>query len=561
MTKKEVADAVFQLLKDAAIDLGEQDADGYNKEFGYGRADAFAAIEAFDDLLPATYTVNSTGDGADSGTSDGVCDDGTVQGNTNCTLRAAIQEANAGNGGVITFAISGSGPHTIQPASALPTIAESVFIDGYSQPGASAGTLLIEIDGTNAGDSSNGLTLTGEDSYVRGLAINRFTGNGIVLQGSSGGQVIEGNFIGTNTGGTTDQGNGGAGIYINGAPRVVLRGNVISGNDSHGVSISGSSADDTLIEDNFIGTNAAGDADLGNTASGVHVSGVSDTVVAQNVISGNDSHGVSMTGSGTRDSLVAENYIGINESDTSLANTGSGVHFAGGATFNDVERNTIAHNGGDGVTVNSDSGTRNSIRENAIHSNTGLGIDLADDGVTANDTTDSDSGPNDLHNFPSNLTVATRGDTASTRFTFYATAFRLYFVDFYASDSCDTSGNGEGTQWLGYTRVRSSRTGLLTFASSTIERSVISYNTPNAGANKVTATVTNDDQEAPPSSRPVWTEMTCPKWCSHRSRLLSPRATPPAPHTRWHWPNCQPPIRPSSCPSTETPWSPSRRTL
>lgn len=40
---------------------------------------------------PATFTVDSTGDGGDSNTADGVCDDGSG----NCTLRAAIELANA----------------------------------------------------------------------------------------------------------------------------------------------------------------------------------------------------------------------------------------------------------------------------------------------------------------------------------------------------------------------------------------------------------------------------------------------------------------------------------
>src|SRR5688500_12135627 len=38
----------------------------------------------------AAFTVNSTGDGADSDLADGVCNDGTGQ----CTLRAAIEQAN-----------------------------------------------------------------------------------------------------------------------------------------------------------------------------------------------------------------------------------------------------------------------------------------------------------------------------------------------------------------------------------------------------------------------------------------------------------------------------------
>ena len=107
MTKKAVADAVTQKLRDTAVDLGVQDENGYNETFGYGRADAFAAVDSLDSFT-ATYTVNSTGDGADGDTADGKCDYGTVQDTENCTLRAAIQEANAGDGGVIKFDITGT---------------------------------------------------------------------------------------------------------------------------------------------------------------------------------------------------------------------------------------------------------------------------------------------------------------------------------------------------------------------------------------------------------------------------------------------------------------------
>ena len=42
-------------------------------------------------VAATTFTVDSTGDGGDSDTADGVCDDGLG----NCTLRAAIEQANA----------------------------------------------------------------------------------------------------------------------------------------------------------------------------------------------------------------------------------------------------------------------------------------------------------------------------------------------------------------------------------------------------------------------------------------------------------------------------------
>ena len=277
-TKKAVADAVTQKLQDTAIDLGEQDSDGYNKVFGYGRADAFAAIESIansSDSLDQysmtsytdTHTVDSTGDGADDNTTDRVCDDGTVSGSTNCTLRAAIQQTNAGDGGTIKFNISGSGVQTISPASALPAVTKPVFMDGYSQPGASAGTVLINLDGTNTGDTVDGLTLQGDRSYIRGLAVHSFGRRGIRLQGNERHQirrlVLVGNMITTGTTGSTDEGNRWSGVYLTGSSDVLLRENVISGNGRHGV--------ETVIGGrlhfyaNKIGTNAAGTADLGST--------------------------------------------------------------------------------------------------------------------------------------------------------------------------------------------------------------------------------------------------------------------------------------------------------
>ena len=146
------------------------------------------------------------------------------------SLRQAIVDANTNPGtDTITFNIPGTGPHTIQPTSALPTITDSVVIDGYTQPGASPNTntpatglntvLMIELDGGNMG--ANGLHITAGDSTVRGLVINRFrsspdvwaSGIGILLD-TSGGNVIEGNFIGTDVTGTVDLGNSERGVAI-----------------------------------------------------------------------------------------------------------------------------------------------------------------------------------------------------------------------------------------------------------------------------------------------------------------------------------------------------------
>ena len=122
-------------------------------------------------------------------TGDNMCDDGAG----NCTLRAAIEQANATVGtDTIAFFIPTTDPgfnatttaFTIQPTSGLPTITDPVIIDGYTQPGASPNTngpglglntvLKIELDGTNVGGGAAILHITAGNSAVRGLVINRF---------------------------------------------------------------------------------------------------------------------------------------------------------------------------------------------------------------------------------------------------------------------------------------------------------------------------------------------------------------------------------------------------
>lgn len=74
----------------------------------------------------AAFTVNSPGDGADSNTADGTCNDGAG----NCTLRAALEQANSQPGtDTINFQI-GTAVQTIVLGAALPDVSDPVNIDG-----------------------------------------------------------------------------------------------------------------------------------------------------------------------------------------------------------------------------------------------------------------------------------------------------------------------------------------------------------------------------------------------------------------------------------------------
>jgi CSLREA domain-containing protein len=142
-------------------------------------------------LAQATLTVNTTND-----VNDGTCNV------THCSLREAITAANANAAtDTIAFNIPGSGVRTILPTSPLPIITHPVIIDGTTQPDF-LGTPIIELDGTSAGASVNGLVIQAGSSTVRGLIINHFrqtgggnNGNGIVLA-VNGGNTIQGNYIG-----------------------------------------------------------------------------------------------------------------------------------------------------------------------------------------------------------------------------------------------------------------------------------------------------------------------------------------------------------------------------
>src|SRR5437588_3477778 len=85
--------------------------------------------------FPEIFVVNSTGDGDDAFPGDGQCE--TAVGNGVCTLRAAIEEANAhaGNDGIY-FGIPTTDPGysngrwTISLTRTLPNISEGVNING-----------------------------------------------------------------------------------------------------------------------------------------------------------------------------------------------------------------------------------------------------------------------------------------------------------------------------------------------------------------------------------------------------------------------------------------------
>ena len=190
------------------------------------------------------------------------------------------------------------------------------------------GTLLIELSGASSAPM-NGLGISAGGSTVRGLVINRFaglstdSGNAILLN-TNGGNHIEGNFLGTDAGGTTAQGNeddaiivGSDGNFI-GGPTPAAR-NVISANGRVSLFIITSG---NVVQGNFIGTQKDGLSPLGNQSAIGFVGGgfadnntIGGTAAGEgNVIAFNDIWGVvaefaSHTGNVIRGNSIHDNGL------------------------------------------------------------------------------------------------------------------------------------------------------------------------------------------------------------------------------------------------------------
>jgi len=659
------------------------------------------------------------------------------------SLRDAITQANASLGlDMIVFNI-GFGPQTITPASPLPTITEAVTIDGTTQSGF-AGNPIIELNGT-AATGNDGLLLNATGCTVQGLVINRFltagigviangnivrgnfigtnlagtaglanhtgiglntaanntiggtaggarnvisgnTTDGVILLGNSTGNQIQGNFIGTDVGGTADLGNGDNGVNINGGPNNTVGGaaagarNVISGNNGGGVVISGSGATGNLVQGNYIGTDVNATADLGNSAFGVGIGIAANNTIggtaagARNVISGNNSDGILISGSGAIGNLVQGNFIGTNVNGTAdLGNSGIGVFFIGDAPNNIIggtaagARNVISGNGqdgvfigkpvpsesanivqgnfigadvtgaaasggsativqgnfigtdltgtadlgndmngigienvpgniiggtaagarnvisgnfgrgidisgnlatnntvqgnfigtdvsgtanlgnsGDGVTfgfgplnntiggtaagagniiafngnngVHVAAGTGNAVLSNSIFSSALLGIELADDGVTPNDGGDGDTGANNLQNFPVITSASSGGANTNIQGTLNSAQNTTFRVEFFSAAACDASGNGEGQTFIGSTNAMTDGSGNVNFN--------VTFPVSLSGGSVVTATATDPGGNTSEFSQCSIVSSSCAITCpSNQTKTTGPTGT------------------------------------
>ncbi len=179
------------------------------------------------------FTVNTTDD-----TDDGTCS------LAHCSLREAIQAANlrvnTGSADEIHFSLPEDSDMVISPASLLPEISDPLRIDGFTQSPDG-----VVLDGSSAGEESDGLVLSSGGSTITGLTVQNFSANGLLILSGDGNQVTA-NVI---------QQNGGAGVRALSGVHNTLRGNLISQNGGLGIDLSQPGPDQNDAADSDSGTN------------------------------------------------------------------------------------------------------------------------------------------------------------------------------------------------------------------------------------------------------------------------------------------------------------------
>jgi len=313
-----------------------------------------------------------------------------------------------GTGVIITGCATGNtiGGTTAGAANVIAGNAHGVFIAslGFLAGGTTSGNVVagndigVEANGTTAlantvgvliqsggGDSATDDNTIGGSTTVAANIISGNTTYGIEITGSTAtGNVVEGDYVGTDVTGTVAIANatgveidtGASGNTLGGltATPGTGAGNVISGNSGYGVDVSGLGTASNIIEGDLIGTNAGGTESLGNQSGIAITAGSTNNTIggeaasARNVISGNSTEfGVVINESGTTGNMVEGNFIGTDVTGTVALPNGYGI---------------LLGSSGSGNTIGGATSTPGTGAGNLISGNDGYGIYASDEPAT-----------------------------------------------------------------------------------------------------------------------------------------------------------------------------------
>ena len=189
---------------------------------------------------------------------------------------------------------------------------------------------------------SNGLLIKGDNCTVRGINFTRWPFSGINLWENDG-TLIEGNFFGTDVLGSDASGYGNEtfGITLWRSHNNTFRGNIISGNGGSepnpGI-VFADTCSGNLVVGNFIGTDISGTIALPNSGSGINIGHSWDNTVGgslpaeRNVVFG----GIALFGIHTTGNKVIGNYIGQEVDGFGSLGDANGVAIYDEASYNEI---------------------------------------------------------------------------------------------------------------------------------------------------------------------------------------------------------------------------------
>ena len=284
-----------------------------------------------------TFTVTSTADAPDASPGNGTCATAAAA----CTLRAAIEEANAGTS-LNTYTINIGVAGTLQlGASILPGLLRTITIDGSTAPGYAVATgPTFGVRCASRGPNTDGIGVSAPDSTVRALRITNCD-LGIDIGAAATGTKVVGNYVGNDGTAFADADAVTWGIRTLG-PSTVIGGstaadrNVVSGFIARGIAVEGTAAG-TIIRGNYVGTDKTGTSAIRNPAGNKYLTSEVGAIGASmaintnapssqiigNVVSGNPGWGMAVTSDGT---VIKGNVVGLDATGTTgLGNFGLGI--------------------------------------------------------------------------------------------------------------------------------------------------------------------------------------------------------------------------------------------
>jgi len=331
--------------------------------------------------------VNTTTNDGDFDELDETCDTDADEPGSQCSLRAAIEEAESQPGAnAIIFDIPGAGPHTITPQNTnpWPQLTQPVSIDATTQPDYD-GVPQVIIDGIQTVDQY-GFRVKGGNSSIRGLSIINFKEQiGVSGVNNVGFNKIGGNYIGIKP-------DGSPGILAKQQYGIVLLSNAtenriggflpssrnIIGATQTAISVGDGSLRNKLVG-NYIGVAADGSTSVPNINGIVLINSNENNIGslitnAPNVISNSTEYGIRLINASRN--RVSGNLIGTNSDGSAAAPNVVGVNIQTDSAFNFIggtnsdERNVISGhaltNNSVGVAIRPDAGEQNIVAGNYI---------------------------------------------------------------------------------------------------------------------------------------------------------------------------------------------------